>query len=175
MTVPGARRHLDTLVSEGLVDVDSRPEGVGRPVNWYRLTDAGRERLDRRYAEFLIRVGDAAERRGVGFERLMMDVADRIARERRQAVTKGPMRDRVRDVAEILRSMGFVVDVSSDGSQMEIIRRDCIVLQLARSHTKAVCESFDTRLLERLLGRKVELVATMGAGDPVCRHRVRVE
>lgn len=171
-----ARRHAEALVEEGLAKPVFRQEGLGRPKKYYELTDAGRERLPRRYDALAEFMADASkEAHGpAGLARTMDAVAERLARDHARMVpADAPTRERVRAAASVLRKIGFQTELEEREDRMVIIRRDCIFRRLAFAHQPEVCGNLDTGLLERILGVPVQLVACMPWGDDACRHEVQ--
>lgn len=168
----GARRHLEGLLDEGATAAFSRQEGTGRPAKVYEITDEGRERFPRRYAELLERLARAADRGDAAFGDLMEGVAEELADEYADGIPEGPVEDRVRAAAEALRDLGFPVEVEDRGDRLVIVRRDCAFYRLAKARPGAVCDRLDTGLLRRLLGPDVELEGCLPRGRDACRHVV---
>lgn len=54
MTKEGARQHLLKLESVGLVEGNSRSEGVGRPITYYQLTNKGLSRFPDAHAQVTV-------------------------------------------------------------------------------------------------------------------------
>jgi predicted ArsR family transcriptional regulator len=74
LSAVAVRRHLDLLVSDGLVErIPASPAGVGRPPARWRLSPAGLELFPRRYDGFALDLlDDLAEEAGAEVVRAVL-------------------------------------------------------------------------------------------------------
>jgi DeoR family transcriptional regulator, suf operon transcriptional repressor len=174
-----ARGHLDRMEDRGLVLPSFRREGVGRPRKRYVLTDQGQELFPKRYELILDTVvTELLAREGEGFvSALFAEAAERMAREIVKDLPKGGTPDeRARQLVTALNRLGFrcTIQRSPDG-HLRIIRTNCVFRHSALSHPYLLCEVFDKRLTETLLGQVgVNLEDSIGRGGVRCTHLIEL-
>ena len=173
VSVVAVRRHLDSLVAEGLVT--SRQAGVvghrsrGRPAHIYLLTDQGRQRLSHGYD---ILAGDALDY----LERHMgpQAVAD-FARRRADAVL-APFRAELDQavtvqaktavLADALTAGGFAATVEPARRGEQLCQHHCPVAHVAASYPQ-LCEE-ELAAMTEALGTYAQRLATIARGDSYC-------
>lgn len=176
-----ARGHLERLEERGLVQPAFSREGVGRPRKRYRLTDAGQELFPRKYEILLDSIIDQImAREGEGYVSILFTEAARnMAQQVVAEIPKGASRaDRAQALANALNNLGFraTVEVTPDGD-LKIVRNNCVFRHSALSHAYLLCEVFDRRLTEELLGQNgldVDLKESIGRGGMHCTHLVQL-
>lgn len=178
ISTTAARRHMEDLAEEGIVEPFFRQEGIGRPSKFYRLTDEGRETFPRRYdlaAEELIQA--LLDRQGAdGLQQAMTDAGRRLAsRYQDRMPEQAPLGERVQALADVLEELGFPTEIELHDDRLVVVRRDCIFLKLARQQRDAVCGALDTTMLEELLDADVDLEGCLPDGRDSCRHVVKRE
>ncbi len=176
------RMHLERLARRGIVSPKFHREGVGRPRKRYGLTDEGFELFPRRY-ELMVEslIDSILEHEGEGYlAAIFAKAADRFADrlEDEFPALKAPTTDperRLRLVARVLDSLGQRATVSRDAKGPRLVRKNCIFRGSALAHSNLICEVFDQRLLQRLLGgNAVDLVSSMPRGSPACSHLIQL-
>ncbi len=182
LSVPAARRHLDLLRAEGLVDVRVVRHGVGRPSFVFFLTEEAEELSPAGYTRLLTRVVDrlvhlAPERvsgregrelLGQVFEEVALDVAE----AHRGEVTGVTLEERVEQVSEALRSEG-IVDTWRRLDTGYVLANHVCPYRRAALATEDACRS-DRLAIQLLLDAPVEQVGRIAAGDPCCEYVVRL-
>jgi len=174
-----ARGHLERMEERGLVVPSFRREGVGRPRKRYALTDQGQEMFPKRYELILDTVvSELLAREGEGFvSALFAEAAERMAREIVKDLPKvGTPEERARQLVTALNRLGFrcSVDRSPEG-HLRIVRTNCVFRHSALSHPYLLCEVFDKRLTETLLGQAgVNLEDSIGRGGMRCSHLIEL-
>lgn len=182
LSVPAARRHLDLLRAEGLVDVRVVRHGVGRPSFVFFLTEEAEELAPAGYTRLLTRVVDrlvhltpdrvsGREGRdvlGQVFEGVALDVAD----AHRSEVTGVTLEERVEQVSEALRSEG-IIDTWRRLDTGYVLANHACPYRRAALVTEDACRS-DRLAIQLLLDAPVEQVGRIAAGDPCCEYVVRV-
>lgn len=176
------RRHMDIIQAEGLVDATLERHGRGRPAVRYSLSEAGEEHAAaRHYSRLLDRLYPAlaelspesvdGEPGTVVLERVFEQVASDMAREYAPQVRSGDLSERVEQVAEALRDDGILRDVVDEGEVFRLRNVGCPYRSTARE-THHACAA-DRRIIELLLERPVEQVATAVGGSLTCEYLVR--
>lgn len=175
------RMHLERLARRGIVSPTFHREGVGRPRKRYALTAEGFELFPRRYELMVESLIDAIlEQEGEGYlASVFTRAADRFAEKLKgefPQIEKAPEGEpRLRAVAKVLDLLGQKAEVVRDASGPHLVRRNCIFRGSALAHAGLICEVFDQRLLQRLLGTlSVDLLSSMPKGAPQCSHLIQL-
>jgi len=179
LTSAAVRRHLDAMTAEGVV-VTREPSpaqrrGRGRPAREYVVSSAGHDTLPAGYDDLALSalaylaevqgpaaVQEFAERRLAGLEeRLGTAVA-----------AAGPgTEERVAALAAALTGQGYAGSArpvargtASEGTQL--CQGHCPVRRAAEAFPE-LCEA-EAKVFERVLGTRVQRLATLARGDHVC-------
>ena len=178
LTPAAVRRHLDHLVTEGVVEPrDQRVyghRGRGRPAKVFALTDAGRDAFDQAYDDL---AADAlrflAETAG---DDAVMECARRrmafIERDYARVVADDPGLSPAEALAKVFSDEGYaanvrqlpLVDDRAVGEQL--CQQHCPVAHVAQEFPQ-LCEA-ETEAIGRILGTHVQRLATIAHGDGVC-------
>lgn len=177
----GVRRHLDALIDAG--DAESvaaapwQQMGRGRPAKRYRLTAAGRAKLDHSYDD----LASAAMRqlREIGGE----DAVRTFARRRIDAILADvEAADSAEDaaveaaaerVAKALTKAGYVATTARVGGPIhgvQICQHHCPVSHVAEEFPE-LCET-EQQAMAAVLGTHVQRLATIVNGNCVCTTHV---
>lgn len=172
-TPAGIRRHLDSLVAEGLL-VAREPHivtgrGRGRPSKVFVMSDAGREKFEHSYDDLAVAALKFMQAQ-LGPEALMGFANARAAEIER---TLSPIidsqtssSDRVDALAQFLTSEGYAANVLPRVQGEELCQHHCPIAHVA-SQFPQLCEA-ETQAFSRLLGTHVQRLATIAHGDGVC-------
>lgn len=177
----GVRRHLDALVDSG--DAEANPSapwqhaGRGRPAKRYRLTAAGRAKLEHTYDD----LASAAMRqlREIGGD----DAVRTFARRRVQAILDGvahvdsdddgAVADAAEQVAGALTRAGYATTATRVGGPIqgiEICQHHCPVSHVAEEFPE-LCEA-EQQAFSEVLGTHVQRLASIVNGDCACTTHV---
>jgi predicted ArsR family transcriptional regulator len=183
LTPAGVRRHLDLLLSEGLIGVHDPSAGGrrprGRPARRFVLTDAGHAAMASGYdhlatsaLEFLAEVaGPQAVRRFAD-----QHVQDLESRYRPVVEAAGSdQRRRVTALAEALSADGYAASVrpvqgGGGAGGTQLCQGHCPVQHVAARFPQ-LCEA-ETDAFSRLLGVHVQRLATLAHGEHVCTTHI---
>ncbi len=182
LAAAGVRRHLDALIEAG--DAESVPAaswqqvGRGRPAKRFRLTAAGRAKLDHAYDD----LASAAMRqlREIGGE----DAVRAFARSRVDAILADvPAADGNADDAAVeaaaerlagaLSKAGYVATTTRVGGPIhgvQICQHHCPVSHVAEEFPE-LCEA-EQQAMAEVLGTHVQRLATIVNGDCACTTHV---
>ncbi|GAA2989574.1 helix-turn-helix transcriptional regulator [Streptomyces fulvorobeus] len=175
LTQAAVRRHLDALVSDGVVEArDQRVYGArtrGRPAKVFALTDCGRDAFDQSYdklaADALRWISETAgEEAVVAFARARMAAQ---AEAYRVVVESAAPEDRTDALARALSADGYAATArSAPGPQQgeQLCQHHCPVAHVAEQFPQ-LCEA-ETEIFSSLLGTHVQRLATLAHGDGVC-------
>ncbi|HEY2450706.1 MAG TPA: metalloregulator ArsR/SmtB family transcription factor [Mycobacterium sp.] len=181
LSAAGVRRHLDVLIEAG--DAEStaaaawQQMGRGRPAKRYRLTAAGRAKLDHAYDD----LASAAMRqlREIGGE----EAVQRFARQRIDSVLAGVAAAASADDADVeaaaeriaaaLSKAGFVATTTRVGGPIhgvQICQHHCPVSHVAEEFPE-LCDA-ERQAMAEVLGTHVQRLATIVNGDCACTTHV---
>ncbi|MEV4436064.1 helix-turn-helix domain-containing protein [Streptomyces sp. NPDC049555] len=177
LTQAAVRRHLDTLVAEGIVEPREKrvygARGRGRPAKVFALTDCGRDAFDQAYDQLARDAlqwiaqaaggGEAGEAAVAAFARARMAAQAEAYRERVQAA---PPEERTEALARALTADGYAATARSAPVGEQLCQHHCPVAHVAEQFPQ-LCEA-ETEVFSRLLGTHVQRLATIAHGDGVC-------
>ncbi|HEX5565437.1 MAG TPA: ArsR family transcriptional regulator [Streptomyces sp.] len=179
LTQAAVRRHLDALVTEGVVEPRAKrvhgSRGRGRPARVFALTDHGRSTFDQAYDQLAIdamrwiaqTAGDGEEGRAAVTAFARARAAAQAERYRSELERVAPQ-ERARALAEALSRDGYAATArsapASNGEQL--CQHHCPVAHAAERFPQ-LCEA-ETEVFSRLLGTHVQRLATIAHGDGVC-------
>jgi predicted ArsR family transcriptional regulator len=180
LTPAAVRRHLDTLLAEGLIEAreqrryGAQRRGRGRPAKAFALTDAGRDAFYQAYDDLAVSalrfLADEAGTSAV--ERFARARVAELEQRYRSHVQAARPEDRPRVLAEGLSDEGYAATVRSvvvEGSAVvgeQLCQHHCPVAHVAEQFPQ-LCEA-ETEVFGRLLGTHVQRLATIAHGDGVC-------
>ena len=176
LTQAAVRRHLDTLLSEGLIEERvpraSVTRGRGRPARLFAVTDSGRDTFDQAYDDLAASALDFVAEQGgraavAAFARRR--VAELEARYR-PVVEQAPEGSRTEALAEALSADGYAASTEHQASGEQLCQHHCPVAHVAEKFPE-LCEA-ETEVFARLLGTHVQRLATIAHGDGVCTTHV---
>lgn len=181
ISAAGVRRHLDALVEGG--DAEANPAaswqqaGRGRPAKRYRLTPAGRSKLEHNYDDLASAAmrqlreigGDGAVR---DFARRRIDtILDGVApADSGEEAAVEAAADRV---ADALTRAGYATTATRVGGPLrgiEICQHHCPVSHVAEEFPE-LCEA-EKQAISEVLGTHVQRLASIVNGDCACTTHV---
>ncbi len=184
LTPAAIRRHLDTLLAEGLIETRTArtyaSRGRGRPARLFAITDAGRSAFEHTYddlASSALRFL-AAEAGPAAVEKFARHQVSELERRYGAVLASAAPADRVRALADALSADGYAASACAapgpaagplaDGEQL--CQHHCPVAHVAAEFPQ-LCEA-ETEAFSRLLGRPVQRLATIAHGDGICTTHV---
>ena len=177
LTPAAIRRHLDNLVSEGMVAArDAHPvrrRRRGRPARVFVITGAGRDAFVHGYddlaASALRFLAEKAGPQAVA-EFAQRQVAE-LERRYRPLLADAPPHQRVRLLAEALSNDGYAASAgAAPAGGEQLCQHHCPVAHVAAEFPE-LCDA-EVEAFARLLGTPVRRLATIAHGDSVCTTHV---
>lgn len=174
ITPAGIRRHLDALISDGILTtrdpyLNEAAGGRGRPAKVFLMTDQGREYFEHSYDDLAVSalkfiasqsedgtVNAFAEQRAREIESRAKSSVDKVKGVSRKSEV----------LAEFLSQEGYASTVTSTPLGEQLCQHHCPVAHVASAFPE-LCEA-ETQSLSRLLGTHVQRLATIAHGDGVC-------
>ncbi|GAA1126438.1 transcriptional regulator [Streptomyces javensis] len=177
LTQAAVRRHLDTLVADGVVEPREKrvygARGRGRPAKVFALTDCGRDAFDQAYDKLAVDAlrwieqsaggGEAGRAAVAAFARARLAAQ---AEEYRGAVEAAAPGSRTEALAGALSADGYAATARSAPVGEQLCQHHCPVAHAAERYPQ-LCEA-ETEVFSQLLGTHVQRLATIAHGDGVC-------
>lgn len=179
ISAPGVRRHLEALVEDGDAEAQAaatwQHAGRGRPAKRYRLTAAGRAKLEHTYDD----LASAAIRqlREIGGD----EAVRTFARRRIDSILAGvptvdddsAVEETAERVADALSQAGYVTTttrVGGSGQGIQICQHHCPVSHVAEEFPE-LCQA-EQQAISEVLGKHVQRLASIANGDCACTTHV---
>jgi len=177
LSAAGVRRHLDALIEAGDAEANIaaswQQAGRGRPAKRYRLTAAGRGKLEHTYDD----LASAALRqlREIGGEKAVETFARRRIDGILAGVKPGPddVESTAERVADAFTRAGYAATttrVRGPLAGIEICQHHCPVSHVAEEFPE-LCEA-EQQAMSEVLGTHVQRLATIANGDCACTTHV---
>lgn len=177
ISAAGVRRHLDALIEAGDAQANAaaawQQAGRGRPAKRYRLTAAGRAKLEHTYDD----LASAAIRqlREIGGDATVQTFARRRIDAILAGVTEGPddVESTAERVADAMTKAGYAATTTRVGGPMQgiqICQHHCPVSHVAEEFPE-LCEA-EKQAMSEVLGTHVQRLATIANGDCACTTHV---
>ncbi|MFD9645884.1 helix-turn-helix transcriptional regulator [Streptomyces sp. NPDC059082] len=173
LTQAAVRRHLDSLVTENVVEArEQRVYGTrarGRPAKVFALTDCGRDAFDQSYDSLAVEALRWIERNAGGEAAVAAFARDRIEAQAgayREAVESAEPAQRTEALAKALTADGYAATARNAPVGEQLCQHHCPVAHVAEQYPQ-LCEA-ETEFFSRLLGTHVQRLATIAHGDGVC-------
>lgn len=181
ISAAGVRRHLEALVDDG--DAEAQPAaswqhtGRGRPAKRFRLTGAGRAKLEHAYDD--LASAALSQLREIGGDEAVRTFARRRIETILAAVPAAASEDdddvaqAAERVAEALTDAGYATTTARVGGPfrgIEICQHHCPVSHVAEQFPE-LCEAEQRAISERL-GTHVQQLASIANGDCACTTHV---
>lgn len=177
ISAAGVRRHLDALIEAGDAQANAaaawQQAGRGRPAKRYRLTAAGRAKLEHTYDD----LASAAIRqlREIGGDAAVQTFARRRIDAILAGVTDGPddVESTAERVADAMTKAGYAATTTRVGGPMQgiqICQHHCPVSHVAEEFPE-LCEA-EKQAMSEVLGTHVQRLATIANGDCACTTHV---
>ncbi len=175
LTPAGIRRHLDLLLSLGLLEardphrVTTSLRGRGRPSKVFVITDLGREKFEHSYDDLALsalRFMATFKEHDAVNEFAASRAAD-IERRVGKAITGAHTSEKkAAALANFLTAEGYAAESKETAPGIELCQHHCPIAHVA-SEFPQLCEA-ETEAISRVLGTHVQRLATIAHGDGIC-------
>jgi predicted ArsR family transcriptional regulator len=179
ISATGVRRHLDALIEAGDAQASAaaawQHNGRGRPAKRYRITAAGRAKLDHAYDD--LAAAAMRQLREIGGDEAVQTFARRRIDGILAEVVNAPHTDDVAEtadrVAAALTKAGYrttTTPVAGPLSGVQICQHHCPVSHVAEEFPE-LCDA-ERQAFAEILGTHVQRLATIVNGDCACTTHV---
>ncbi|WP_282936792.1 metalloregulator ArsR/SmtB family transcription factor [Paenibacillus sp. RC67] len=174
ITEMAVRRHLNTMERDGLIEAKLVRQAMGRPTNLYSLTENADDLFPKKYHHLTLDLlSELVEEAGEGKVDLLFEKRkDRLISRYEGQVNGKPLPERVKTLAEIQNSNGYMVDWSeSEDGQFVINEHNCPISQVANQYNHA-CQC-ELKMFETLLDADVQRVECLVKGGNKCSYVIQ--
>ncbi len=175
VTPVSVRHHLSNLQADGMVRVEEKRHGVGRPKHLFSLTDKALELFPTRYYKLANRILE--EMKESLPPSVVSDIFAKIASSMTESLEEKlnglPLDLRLETLQELLQEEGFEIVIEKKGDQIIIHELCCPYYRVGLFHPE-ICV-IDQELLSRSLDVPVEQVSSVLDGDPHCIFCIQLE
>lgn len=176
ITLPGARKHLNSLLQKDLVAFEDVVGSVGRPKRLWRLTPAAERRFPDSHATLTLEIiGSARQIFGEdGIDRLISEREKAMVERYRTALVGCEnLREKVARLAEIRCEEGYMAEIQPlADSAFLMVENHCPICAAARA-CQGFCRS-ELRLFAAVLGQgaRIERSEHILSGARRCAYRI---
>ncbi|MDW8147038.1 MAG: DeoR family transcriptional regulator [Roseiflexaceae bacterium] len=169
ISTTAVREHLAHLEAKGLLATRQARGGPGRPRLVYSLTLRAEDLFPKEYDTLVtLLLREIASREGKErLNALLEAVGQRLAEEYRGQVVGNDVEERLARLRVTLEARGIPVEVTPDGA-IQVFA--CPYHDVAREHA-GVC-TMERRMLEQVLGERVEIEGTIREGRRSCHFQI---
>lgn len=166
--------HINVLQRDGLLEIEARRQGVGRPRNVFTLRDAAFEKFPQSYHRLSDRLLEMLKSRlseadiQVLFERIGAEIATEHAAD----LQGKSLEQKVATLITLLGEEGFMARLDKVGSDQFVLTQVNCPYQYVATRHPVVCE-LDLQLMNTALGADVKRDTCVVNGDSVCTFHIQ--
>src|ERR1700679_1455235 len=173
ITVVAVRQHMMKLAAEGLVTVSSEPQGVGRPVQFWSLTDEGNARFPDAHADLTVDLIHTMRMHfgATALERLIEARAVKSLVEYTKALEGAVgLQEKVACLAGVRSREGYMAEWRAEGDEFVLVENHCAICTAATA-CQELCNS-QLDIFRKILGEGVSVERTehIASGDRRCAY-----
>ena len=170
LTPAGIRRHLDLLVTDGVLEAkdphSALSRGRGRPSKVFVMTDSGRQQFEHSYDDLAVAALKFISAQSG--EHMVQAFADSRAEDikRKAEVALAKRSHKSEALATFLTEQGYAASIEVRANGEQLCQHHCPIAHVAAEFPQ-LCEA-ETEAFSQLLGTHVQRLATIAHGDGVC-------
>lgn len=176
ITSEGARLQLLKFTEEGLIQSTHESRGVGRPTQYFSLTELGNKGFPDTHAELTVKlIQQIKETLGEEALQTIISAGEQKAKQRysQQLQQSTTLEERIQQLVNIRTAEGYMAEYSKDEKGYLLIENHCPICAAAQ-----ICQGFCTSELNTfkfVLGEDVNItrVNHIIAGDRRCAYRIQ--
>jgi len=175
ITTEGARLQLLKLTEEGLIQSSHESKGVGRPTQYFSLSELGNKGFPDTHAELTVKlIQQIKETLGDEALQTVISAGEQKAKLRysQQLNQASSLEDKVRQLTEIRNREGYMAEYTKEDNGYLLVENHCPICAAAK-----ICQGFCTSELNTfkfVLGDEVNItrVNHIIAGDRRCAYKI---
>lgn len=175
ITTEGARLQLLKFTEEGLIQSVHESKGVGRPTQYFSLSEQGNKGFPDTHAELTVKlIQQIKETLGEEALQTVISAGERKAKQRysQQLNQAQTLEEKVRQLTEIRSREGYMAEYTKEDNAYLLVENHCPICAAAQ-----VCQGFCTAELNTfkfVLGENVKItrVNHIIAGDRRCAYKI---
>ncbi|KEQ30605.1 transcriptional regulator [Pedobacter antarcticus 4BY] len=175
ITSEGARLQLVKNMEEGFVKVETDVTGVGRPKQYYSLTDLGNGKFPDTHAELTVKLVDIIKTSlGENALQTVIDIYEEQGKTRylNELTEHTALEEKIAKLAEIRTREGYMAEYTKEDNGYFFIENHCPICAVAKT-CQGFCSS-ELNTFKYVLGDKVEIsrMNHMIKGDRRCVYQI---
>lgn len=175
ITNEGARLQLLKFTEEGVVSSFNESQGVGRPKQFFQLTELGNSKFPDTHAELTVKlINIMRDTLGDNALQAVIDVSEQSGKERylKELDQLFDLEGRIAKLTEIRSREGYMAEYSKDSEGYLLIENHCPICAAAKT-----CQGFcsaELNIFKHVLGNEVQIdrVDHIVSGDRRCAYRI---
>lgn len=169
------RHHVNSLLAEGLIEVDKVRRKVGRPYNTYTLSEAGQELFPQKYYSLTNRLLESIKDQLSPeiVKELFSGLVDRTIQEHREKFEGLAFEERLDYLIILLEQEGFLAKWKKTEDGYQVTEYSCPYISVGQKHAE-IC-SIDKELMITVLNAPVSQHSCMLDGASCCEFSVSVQ
>ncbi|SHE72583.1 helix-turn-helix transcriptional regulator [Pedobacter caeni] len=175
ITNEGARLQLLKFTEEGVVSSFNESQGVGRPKQFFQLTELGNSKFPDTHAELTVKlINIMRDTLGDKALQTVIDVSEQSGKERylKELDQLFDLEGRIAKLTEIRSREGYMAEYSKDDKGYLLIENHCPICAAAKT-----CQGFcsaELNIFKHVLGNEVQIdrVDHIVSGDRRCAYRI---
>jgi predicted ArsR family transcriptional regulator len=166
------RHHVNSLLAEGLIEVEKVRHSVGRPYNTYNLSEAGQELFPQKYYALTNRLLESIKDQlpPEVVKDLFAGLVGRTVEEHREHFEHLPFEKKLDYLMELLEQEGFLAKWQKTDDGYQVTEYSCPYISVGQKHAE-IC-SIDKELMITVLNRPVNQHSCMLDGASCCEFSV---
>ena len=165
--------HINVLQRDGLLDIKSVRQGVGRPRNVFTLRDAAMQLFPQGYHRLSDRLLDILKSRltETDIQALFERIGQEIATEHAEALNGKTLEQKIDVLVGLLGEEGFLSKLEKVSTDNFVLTQYSCPYQYVAARHPEVCE-LDLQLMNTALGIPVTRGACVVHGDAACTFHI---
>lgn len=177
ITTEGARLQLLKLTEEGLIQSVHESKGVGRPTQYFSLTELGNKGFPDTHAELTVKLIEQIKETfsDDALQEIILATEQKTKQRYHQQLNQaGTLEDKIRLLTEIRSREGYMAEYTKEDNGYLFIENHCPICIAA--HT---CQGFcisELNVFKYVLGDKIDIkrVNHIIRGDRRCAYKITV-
>ncbi len=171
------RHHINLMLRQGLLLVENKRHGVGRPLQVFSLSASGQEIFPTRYYPFTNVLLEKMKSRfsGEAVQLLIQDMAEDLSREANRKTAMLSMQEKAAFLKAYLTELGYQVKIRQpeNGMSCSILELNCPYRSISRQHPE-IC-LMDEKLISSVMKAPVIKSSCVLKGDACCSYQIQFQ